>query len=598
MSLSLCMIVKNEEDNLPRCLESVKNIVDEMIIVDTGSTDATVKIAESYGAKVHYFPWNGSFADARNESLKHAICDWILLMDADDEMPPASGKIILDLVREDAADAYYFTTVSYMGDTPGYDVMRNMNPRLMKNHQGYYFTNAIHEQIWSNIQAVNPNAKIICLDIPVYHYGYLNKNITGHNKRARNIELLERELQKNPDYAFDLFNLGNEYFAMGDNTRALEYYEKAYRTFEPNQGFSSKLVLKMVNSYVNLGRYEDVFKLVEDGLRYYPDFTDLEYMRGLAYYYKGSSLQALKYLGLCIEKGEAPPVLNVIMGAGTYRAYHLLGEIYLALDDYELAEQGFLEALKASPGFTPSFVKLVKVWRHKKMEPHIVQKKLEQLQASCIQNLDTIVFDALLYEKYYDIALKYIRRYEEKYGPTNYSLYQKSLCKLYQKKLSITHSQLDRMKQNAEYHTRCICVQALCKMLKGKHAEAGVLLNGVHTEKEDILVKVYKALYLLLTTGKTDPFHEPESQTSMYTTVIFDLLRVILLLQEFDLFEKSLNLLNLIDDKTVLLKLAKLYYNEDCYGLAHQELLRSIKIFDLMDTEGAQMLYKLKLKGY
>ena len=77
-SISLCMIVKNEEENLPRCLDSVRDVVDEIVIVDTGSTDRTVEIAESYGAKVFYHPWEGSFSKARNYSLKYATCDWIL----------------------------------------------------------------------------------------------------------------------------------------------------------------------------------------------------------------------------------------------------------------------------------------------------------------------------------------------------------------------------------------------------------------------------------------------------------------------------------------------------------------------------------------
>lgn len=79
------MIVKNEEKYLFQCLDSVKDIVDEIIIVDTGSTDKTVEIAKKFGAEIHYFMWNNSFSDARNESLKYATKDWIFIMDGDDE---------------------------------------------------------------------------------------------------------------------------------------------------------------------------------------------------------------------------------------------------------------------------------------------------------------------------------------------------------------------------------------------------------------------------------------------------------------------------------------------------------------------------------
>ena len=82
--ISLCMIVKNEEEYLPRCLENIKDIVDEIIIVDTGSTDKTVEIAKSYGAKVYYFKWNNNFSEARNVSLKYATKDWILILNVDD----------------------------------------------------------------------------------------------------------------------------------------------------------------------------------------------------------------------------------------------------------------------------------------------------------------------------------------------------------------------------------------------------------------------------------------------------------------------------------------------------------------------------------
>ena len=84
--LSLCMIVKNEEKFLAGCLESVKNIVDEIIIVDTGSTDKTIEIANSYNAKVYHFEWKNDFSLARNESIKHATGDWILILDADERL--------------------------------------------------------------------------------------------------------------------------------------------------------------------------------------------------------------------------------------------------------------------------------------------------------------------------------------------------------------------------------------------------------------------------------------------------------------------------------------------------------------------------------
>ncbi len=92
MRISLCMIVKDEEEMLPRCLAAVAEHVDELVIVDTGSTDRTVEIAESFGADVVEFPWNGSFADARNVSLDRATGDWILWLDADEVLDDGPGR--------------------------------------------------------------------------------------------------------------------------------------------------------------------------------------------------------------------------------------------------------------------------------------------------------------------------------------------------------------------------------------------------------------------------------------------------------------------------------------------------------------------------
>jgi tetratricopeptide (TPR) repeat protein len=102
-------------------------------------------------------------------------------------------------------------------------------------------------------------------DIKVYHYGYLAKNVKGQDKRRRNIAILRKELAGNPGYGFALFNHGNEYYAMGDNANALEYYEASHAVFDPPQGYSAKLLLKLSNRYMNLGRFEDALRVIGEG---------------------------------------------------------------------------------------------------------------------------------------------------------------------------------------------------------------------------------------------------------------------------------------------------------------------------------------------
>lgn len=597
MSISLCMIVKNEQDNLPRCLESIKDIVDEMIIVDTGSTDSTVEIAESYGARVYHFPWNGSFSDARNYSLKHASGDWIMIMDADDELPGSEKQAVLDLAKTGDADAYFFETISYVGDKPGVDVLKNLNLRLMRNGKGYFYSNAIHEQIYCNIKAVNPSASIVNKDIKVYHYGYLNKNIEEHNKRARNISLLEKELEEKPGYAFALFNLGSEYYATGDNVKAIKYFEESYKKFNPQEGFSSHLLLKMVHCLTNLGRFEDALKIIEEGLGYFPAFTDLEYMRAVTYNMMGKQVRAIKHFEKCCEMGEAPSYCNVIIGTGTYRAHFMLGDIYFNLGDYDLAMDNFKHAIEQNPQMTSILPKLITACCKNKPGQKALIENIEALRIYQPENFNLLVFDILVQEKYYDLALKYMEKFEKDKGSSPYTRYSKGLCKLFLKKYNSAYMTLEPVKKDAEYRVKAVCAQALCKIIGKKYSQASRLLSSDGLDQNNRTVKTYISFNTFMETGQVKLLSDNEQESAGYTVIIFDLLKILVRIHEFEIFEKALNLLNAIEDKSVLLKLAKLYYAENCFGLACKEFLRSVKIFDLIDAEGANMLYKLKLRG-
>lgn len=598
MSLSLCMIVKNEQENLVRCLESVKDIVDEMVIVDTGSTDSTVQIAESYGARVYPFEWNGNFSDARNYSLKYAASDWILLMDADDELDKSYHNEILELVRKDEADAYFFKTISYVGDSPGLDTLNNLNIRLLRNKKGYFFCNPIHEQIYSVIKAVNPSAQIVNVDIKVYHYGYLDKNIVNQNKRNRNISILEKELEQNPGYTFTLFNLGNEYFALGNFFKAIEYYEQSYGKFDPGQGFSSKLVLKMVNCYMNILKHDKALKLISEGLAFYGDFTELEYFRALIYLNQRKFTLALKHFDRCIKMGESPLFLSMIDGVGTYRAYFMLGEIHFSMEDYEAAAGHYKESLEYGKDFTPALLKLLMSYSRQKLGNQALKGHIDETEVYGRDPYDLKLYDILIEEKYYELALEYIRRDEKKHGPSADTKYYKGLCKLMLKKYQNAYKIMDSLKNDPGYGVKALCLQALCKILKDGVQPAYELLFTGRLPGDDRLLEVYRAFYTFLDKGEVVLLSDIEEESSAYCALIFDLLKILIALHEFETFEKALNLLNSINDKTVLLKLAKLYYAEGCYMLAYQEFTRSIKTFEVMDTEGAGMLHRLKTYGY
>jgi len=210
------MIVRDEEDNLPRCLDSVKDIVDEIIIVDTGSEDRTVEIAESYGAKIYHHPWEGSFSGSRNHSLEYATGKWILILDADETIPREEHSKIRALLENSTHDGYYFLNLQ-LSDSAGAVAAQHYNLRLFKNGLGVRYEGRVHNQ---------PNLdedRISCTDIRLLHYGYVKGYAKKQQKYERSAALLKRELQLDPEAHHYRFHLGSLYHLMGKHDEAREH---------------------------------------------------------------------------------------------------------------------------------------------------------------------------------------------------------------------------------------------------------------------------------------------------------------------------------------------------------------------------------------
>ncbi|MFH2056819.1 MAG: glycosyltransferase, partial [bacterium] len=165
-TVSLCMIVKNEEEFLPRCLASVKNVVDEIIIVDTGSEDRTVEIAESFGAKVFHHPWQNSFSLHRNQSIEYATCDWVLILDADEELERSD---IAKLKTATRIPDINIISVSVLNKNLETGELTSFLPsmRLWRRKLGCHYESIVHNEL--RIPDTEP---VLRADIKIYHYGY------------------------------------------------------------------------------------------------------------------------------------------------------------------------------------------------------------------------------------------------------------------------------------------------------------------------------------------------------------------------------------------------------------------------------------------
>ena len=264
--LAAALIVKNEAAVLGACLESIKGVVDEIIVVDTGSTDESVEIARRHGAIVHEHPWTGDFSEARNEGLERATCDWILYIDADERLDPIDRATVEEALRDAPEVAFRLLLRPNSRSTPyrEYRVWRN-DPRIR-------FEGVIHEKIIPGIQRVadQDGRDIGLVDLLLTHVGYEGDQT---HKHRRNLPLLRRQLEAEPHNLFNLHHLFRVLDGLGEHEEAEQVLEHAVDLVQmtPVPGSDPLGSLAMLD-LIRLRHYrgEQVGDLLTDARRRYP----------------------------------------------------------------------------------------------------------------------------------------------------------------------------------------------------------------------------------------------------------------------------------------------------------------------------------------
>jgi glycosyltransferase involved in cell wall biosynthesis len=219
------MIVKNEAKNLPRCLESVRSVVDEIVIVDTGSTDDTVAVAEKYGARILHFAWCDDFAAARNEAVEHARGSWILALDADETLAREARRKLRNLLADGRYQAYLLNIRSPLKGTRSQAAVINAWPRVFRNRPEIRYEGRVHEQISPSIARIG--GTIAATDLLIDHLGYHQDFSDQGDKQVRNLTLLERELAEHPDDPMTMFHYGEALGLGGKILEAVGAYRSA-----------------------------------------------------------------------------------------------------------------------------------------------------------------------------------------------------------------------------------------------------------------------------------------------------------------------------------------------------------------------------------
>ncbi|KPL57695.1 glycosyltransferase [Rossellomorea vietnamensis] len=345
-SISLCMIVKNEEDFLDNCLSSVKEIVSEMIVVDTGSEDRTIEIAERHEAKVIQAEWKNNFAEARNIGIEHATGEWILFLDADEELHKDSIEELKKWTDYPDAEGYFLRVYNHFGQN-GQEASVNPTIRMFRNRIGYRFSGAIHEQIADSMQLQNPQARFVMTTVRIDHYGYQSAVRDKKNKSSRNITLLEQELKNTPDHAFHLYNIGVEYLQIGAVQKALESFQKSRQLVSPQINYAHLLYKCEARCFGALNLIDEAIRCCNEGLELFPDYTDLHHYKGSYYIVKGDCPSAIEHLQKAAEIGETPKY-HTEAGMGTFSTHYLLGLAFESTQEDDKAVDHYYKSYQAS----------------------------------------------------------------------------------------------------------------------------------------------------------------------------------------------------------------------------------------------------------
>jgi tetratricopeptide (TPR) repeat protein len=355
LTLSLCMIVKDEEAMLGRCLEAVRGAVDEIVVVDTGSSDRTVEIAESFGARVLHHDWDGDFSAARNASFAAATGDWVMYLDADEVLVADDVERLRALTGRTWREGFYLVETNHTGDLEDGTAVTHDALRVFRNRPEYRFEGRIHEQIAHRL----PTYLLERLErttVRVEHYGYLGAVRGAKDKLNRNLELLERQLAEGTDTPFLHFNLGSEHLSTGDAQRALPHFARAWKAIVGDErisryGFAPALGARYVKSLSMVGRLDEVGPAGDEVLAAFPGFTDIVLEQGLAAASAGDLERAEELLRQCLEMGDGPSRYSAAVGCGSYRALVPLADILRRRGAIDEAEATLRASLEEHPGF-------------------------------------------------------------------------------------------------------------------------------------------------------------------------------------------------------------------------------------------------------
>jgi glycosyltransferase involved in cell wall biosynthesis/predicted Zn-dependent protease len=350
--ISACLIVKNEEADLPRCLASIRDQVDDIVVVDTGSSDRTVEIAESFGARVSHFEWCDDFSAARNFSLSQTSSDFLLWVDADDELivsePGALWRLALTLPADSWA---YWVDVHCPTDQWQESETIVRQPRLFRNGAGLGFRGRLHEQLGAP-DGFRPEALTFQEGMRIKHWGYIPHAGANPGRSSRNRRILDAEIAQNPDDHFLRYNLALQLAGDKEFELALPAFEQAIELWARKPGDRTGHVGSMFAMAalcaVEQGEYDKVLD-IERRTPAEHRSADLVFQAGLAWWGLGRGDEALACFDQALTDESLRDHNSHDVSTSSWRPLIMKAAVHLDRGAFEQARDCAAAALAISP---------------------------------------------------------------------------------------------------------------------------------------------------------------------------------------------------------------------------------------------------------
>jgi glycosyltransferase involved in cell wall biosynthesis/predicted SAM-dependent methyltransferase len=342
-TLALAMIVKDEEKNLARCLGSVKDIFDEIVVVDTGSLDRTKEVAKSFGATIHDFTWIDDFSAARNFSFSKVVSPWVMWLDGDDEMVPDDRLRLIELKKRLGDADAYLMAYNYAQDQQGKPLVRFYRHRILKNDGRLRWKCPIHEHL-----VIPPGFREAMTNVVVTHRRGMEAAIQD---RGRNIRLLRKAVLDDPSNQRMRFYYGKELYSEGEFqecARVLEAYLSKGDWHENMVNAHHFLAL----AYSAVKEMDKAIDACIRGIRLDPRWSEFYCVIGQIYYDRGDWSRAAQWFEIARRMPVPPTWGTVMMESYTWMPVDRLTKCYAEMGEWNRAYEANETALMHLPSDT------------------------------------------------------------------------------------------------------------------------------------------------------------------------------------------------------------------------------------------------------